>query len=903
MRKAWAVIFMIMFSIFKAQIISFSDPHLKSRLLAANTTNSIAANQDGDYIKIDSNNDGQIQYSEVVAVVKLDVRSSLISDLSGLSHFTNLKILYAAENPYVSVDIALPNLEDLYLGGPNLNTINTLSSPNLKFLSIQKYDKTTLALHNNSIKGLVVTGGNNLQNIDLQNCTALKNLTLYSGPAVKSIIGSNMPTLEAVFISNTPDLSHFDFKGSPNFRTISFNTTGLPLLDLTNYSTLENILANGNSFSSVKLDGCTSLKQLNISNNHIPTISMVGTPALETLSLSNNNLTSVPLDNHPNLWNIEMKNNLISNLVLPNLPALKVLSADSNQLTSLDISGAPNLDILTIGYNHLSSLDVSSLINLTELKCEYNSLTQLDLSNNKELSRITCHNNPNLEKIFMKNGKVQPWYYLNLFPNSSLKYICCDEEEFNELSNYTITHGSPNTVINTYCSFTPGGTFYTIQGSTTYDSNNNGCDPNDPGKSFQRFTLTNGSVSGAIISGTSGNYSFPVQAGTHTITPVVENPYFTITPASYTVNFPSQPSPVIKNFCLAANGTHNDLEIMLIPVTDAAPGFDAQYKIVYKNKGTASQSGNIAFNFNNNLMLYKSATIPPSSQSTGAVTWNFTNLLPFETKEITVTVKLNTPTQTPPLNGGDILHYAAQIIGATDETPADNNFELNQTVVNSFDPNHKTCLEGTSISQTQVGDYVHYLIRFENTGTANAKNIVVKDEIDIAKFDISSLIPMNGSHNFVTRITSPNVVEFIFENIQLPFDDANNDGYVSFKIKTKSTLTPGDSFSNTAKIYFDYNAPIITNTYTTTIATTLSTAEVKNRIDSVSIYPNPAKDILYIQSKNDVIKAEIYDSTGRLVISTGVSQKSVSISELPKGNYTIRLFTKDIISHVKFIKE
>ncbi len=157
---------------------------------------------------------------------------------------------------------------------------------------------------------------------------------------------------------------------------------------------------------------------------------------------------------------------------------------------------------------------------------------------------------------------------------------------------------------------------------------------------------------------------------------------------------------------------------------------------------------------------------------------------------------------------------------------------------------------------------------------------------------------MNGSHNFVTRITSPNVVEFIFENIQLPFDDANNDGYVSFKIKTKSTLTPGDSFSNTAKIYFDYNAPIITNTYTTTIATTLSTAEVKNRKDSISIYPNPAKDILYIQSKNDVIKAEIYDATGRLVISTGVSQKSVSISELPKGNYTIRLFTKDIISHV-----
>ena len=30
-----------------------------------------------------------------------------------------------------------------------------------------------------------------------------------------------------------------------------------------------------------------------------------------------------------------------------------------------------------------------------------------------------------------------------------------------------------------------------------------------------------------------------------------------------------------------------------------------------------------------------------------------------------------------------------------------------------------------------------------------------------------------------------NKVEFIFEGIHLPFDDANNDGYVAFKIKTK----------------------------------------------------------------------------------------------------------------------
>lgn len=271
-------------------------------------------------------------------------------------------------------------------------------------------------------------------------------------------------------------------------------------------------------------------------------------------------------------------------------------------------------------------------------------------------------------------------------------------------------------------------------------------------------------------------------------------------------------------------------------------------------------------------------------------------------KEITVSLKLNTPTQIPALNGGEILHYTTQITGATDETPADNHFVLHQTVVNSFDPNDKTCLEGTSIAQVQVGDYVHYLIRFENKGTANAQNIVVKDEIDLSKFDIASVVPLSGSHGYTTRISNSNVIEFIFENIQLPFDDATNDGYISFKIKTKATLTMGDSFSNTAKIYFDYNHPIVTNTFTTTVKNVLATSEVSKGNDMVTIYPNPVQNILNIQSKNTVIKAEIYDANGRIISSASVTGSSINVSELTKGNYIIKLFTKDKTVTHKFIK-
>lgn len=341
---------------------------------------------------------------------------------------------------------------------------------------------------------------------------------------------------------------------------------------------------------------------------------------------------------------------------------------------------------------------------------------------------------------------------------------------------------------------------------------------------------------------------------------------------------------------------------MIIPITAAAPGFDAVYKIWYKNKGTTTQSGTLSFAYNDTLSDFVSSSLAPLTQTTGFLNWTFSNLVPFETREILVTLNLNTPTETPPLNGNDVLNFQSIVLAGADEMPNDNTFDLAQTVVNSFDPNDKTCLEGATIAQTQVGDYVHYLVRFENTGTANAQNIVVKDIIDTTKFDLSSLVALNGSHSFVTRITNPNTVEFIFENIQLPFNNADNDGYVLFKIKTLSTLTLGDTFSNDAEIYFDYNHPIITNDYVTTVQNQLSTSEISKNSD-FKIYPNPVVDILHFQGREKVEKVQIFDASGRIILSKGVKRNQVDLSHLQTGNYLIKIFTKEKQFTQKIIKK
>jgi len=818
MKKIYFIVSLMIFAVFQSQIINIPDANFKAKLLAADTTNGIASTSSGNFnIKIDTNNNGEIEVSEALQVGTLRLYGGGIADLTGIAGFTNLGALE--------------------ISGNSLTSLN-LSS-------------------NTKLGQLMLDGTTQLSALNITNCNQL-NRVHFTNTAITTLDLQNRPNLKTLYLFNSP-------------------------------------------LTSVNISGSTQIEELDIENTQLTTFDASNLQNIFVFYLKNNPLLSSINFTNANMQIIDVTKNNLSTLNIQNQTNLRVLYCGENHLTSLSAPGCPDMRMIYCNNNLLTNLNLSIYPQLILLDCHNNSIQSLDLSQNPEFYSINCATN-GMSFLNLKNGKLSTSTNVAYNPNL---VICCDDSELatfqNMITNAPFFYSTYQAT--TYCSFTPGGTFYTVLGNTKYDSNNNGCDTNDLNKAFQKFSITSGNNSGSVIANSSGNYSIPLQAGTHTIKPVIENPaYFTVSPAQVIANFPTQASPLNQNFCLTANGLHNDLETVIIPITAASPGFDAKYKIVYRNKGTNAQSGTIAFNYNDDIMNYMTSTLSPGSQSTGVLNWSFANLLPLESKEIMVTFKLSTPTATPSLNGGDLLQYTSQITGAADETPADNIFTLNQTVVNSFDPNDKTCLEGASISQAKVGDYVHYLIRFENTGTANAQNIVVKDEIDAAKFDVSTLVPLTASHQFNTKI-SGNTAEFIFENIQLPFNDADNDGYISFKIKTKSTLNTGDTFSNTAKIYFDYNFPIITNTYTTTVQNVLATAEATVQNNIISVYPNPVQDVLFIKSKDPVIKAEIYDAAGRVLKSVSVQDYSVNVSELPKGNYMIRLSTKDKTITEKFIKK
>jgi uncharacterized repeat protein (TIGR01451 family) len=625
------------------------------------------------------------------------------------------------------------------------------------------------------------------------------------------------------------------------------------------------------------------------------------------LFLENSSIQSlVGIESFVNLESLNCGNNLLSSIDISLLTNLNLLILSNNNLSILSLSN-PNLTSLNFSGNFLTFFDSSNLPALQFINGNFNNIEILDFSNNLNFTQGDFKNN-NLKNINFKNSTISNFALGNeMYQNNpNLQFVCVNDNFINQAQViFNTTAGIPNNVVvNSYCSFNPGGTFYTIQGNTKYDANTNGCDSNDANYSNLKINLTDGTNTGSVIANTSGNYNLPVSAGSHTLTPVLENPtYFMVSPSSATVTFPAMANPFVQNFCISPNGMHNDLEITLIPISIAKAGFDASYKLKFKNKGTQTQSGTINFNFPDAVLDLVSSNPATSNTATNVLTYNFSNLQSFESREINIVFNLNSPTETPALNAGSILNFSASITGLADETPLDNVAELNQTVVNAFDPNDKICLEGTNLNPSKIGDYLNYKIRFENTGNANATNVVVKDIIDVSKFDIATLLMVATSHDCYTKISEGNKVEFIFENINLPFTANANDGYVVFKIKSKSNLVAGDQVSNLAQIYFDYNFPITTNTATSNFQT-LGLNEFSSSKNFI-ISPNPTNSVLNITNFNNSIISSItiYNLLGQQMQTIINPNEIIDVSNLQSGNYIVSIKTEKATENFKFIKQ
>lgn len=443
----------------------------------------------------------------------------------------------------------------------------------------------------------------------------------------------------------------------------------------------------------------------------------------------------------------------------------------------------------------------------------------------------------------------------------------------------------------------------------TLSSTTNICGNSDkvPSTSYKVYDDSTGKVVRTICANWNGNFSILLPAGNYTVKPISHNPNYTISPTEIKVTLPYAGDVTeIQPFCATANQPKIDLLGCIYARNFARPGFDAKYVVKVTNRGNVAQSGSVKVQFNDAILDFVSSSSETPQIGNGTLTWNFSDLKPYRTKKFYFKLNVNSPVETPAVNIGDKLDFDVNITTlGTDINLANNSCTRRQTVVGSYDPNDKLCMDGDEILQEKIGDYLTYRIRFENTGNFPAEFIRVIDYINPELFDISTLEVLETSHDMQLTIND-DVVEFFFENIQLPFDDDNNDGHIFYKIKTKDNLKIGQKITNQASIYFDYNAPIITNIAETAIVEeVLGTAEHDLRAE-VNLYPNPTSNLLNIKLSNGTAKSiEIYDMSGQMVFvrSNTSNSESIDVTPFAKGTYIIKINTSEGATTSKFVKE
>ena len=369
-----------------------------------------------------------------------------------------------------------------------------------------------------------------------------------------------------------------------------------------------------------------------------------------------------------------------------------------------------------------------------------------------------------------------------------------------------------------------------------------------------------------------GNYTITEESASLTQTCGGAPIPFTVTAATATVDIPTSSNVPL------------DVEVHLSS-GPARPGFELQYAITPKTL-TPTSSGNLTVTLELDPVLgYIAATPTPTSVNGSTLTWSQTALGGFQQRTITVRTQVPADVQ---LLGTDLVTTASVTTSVTDVNAA-NNVAINSvTVTGSYDPNDKLAVSstGSKIHYDPAQDeWIDYNIRFQNTGTDTAFNVIITDTLP-ANVDPGSIQIGGSSHAASWALQGQRTLKFWLLAIQLPDSNTNeprSHGFVSFRIKPRTPLAVGTQIINRANIYFDFNPPVITDPSVLTVPT--PPVLVSPRVflgGNYSASTPPMTDALRLLNK--VPRVEPYSDLGYVHQGTGGGETATPASFLVTGN-------------------
>lgn len=315
---------------------------------------------------------------------------------------------------------------------------------------------------------------------------------------------------------------------------------------------------------------------------------------------------------------------------------------------------------------------------------------------------------------------------------------------------------------------------------------------------------------------------------------------FVVDDGNYTVQYISNvfydllcPLPAIYEVNLSTNGTSDDdnhffverveEDLCITKVSgNAVPGFSQFNLLEVCNYGELTQNATVTFTHDDLFEQGSIANIQPlntNAQSyiydsnNNTFTWEIVGLEPGECRKISWFMETPVTAQI-----GEIITSVAGVTPIDfDINPTNNSLTWNGVVTASFDPNIKQNYVGETLSGGAIYEddtTMDYLIHFQNIGTDTAYTVVIRDTLDVAHLDVTTLRGFTSSHDMQVEYEGEDVLIFRFENIYLVDSLTNEEesqGWVGFQIDLLPDQNIGTEISNQAAIFFDFNAPIITN--------------------------------------------------------------------------------------------
>jgi len=799
---------------------------------------------------------------EIVNSAFLTVMNSSISNLFGVQFFDNLLNLNCADNQLTSL-ATLPN--------------------SLISLTCQYNQLTSLPALPNSLTYLGCEYNN------LTSLTALPNSLTYLYCGFNQL--SSLPALPNSLI---------------DFRCDNNNLTSLPalpnsLISLTcQYNQLTSLPALPNSLTSL---GC--------SNNQLSSLPALPN-SLISLTCQYNQLTSLPA--LPNsLTSLGCSNNQLSSLpALPN--SLSALWCSNNQLSSLPI--LPNsLTSLRCGYNQLSSLPTMPN-SLTELYCNNNQLSSLPALPNS-LTELQCQSNQLSSLPAVPNTMTEFKIYNNNI--SCLLNLPTVSNQINvSISNNPLT-----------C----------VPNQTNYSGNLPLCMDNEPINNPNNCPSAN--ITGAVYTDLNGNCSYnSVDLNSQNIPVKLYDNENNLLAQSYIINgvysFANLLPDTFKvkidttNFPVAMSCGQSSIQIVTLDSSNQTlqninfpivcnADYDVYVLSVIRNGWVFpgqihSQETNIADNetwFNiacdegNTSGIVTINVIGPVSFVTPAMgaliptvsgntfTYNISDFNTLNPNSFGLSFMTDTTAQA----NDQICVHVEISPNPIDADTTNNVYDFCYNVVNSYDPNMKEVYPVNVLPG--YDDWFTYTIHFQNTGNAPAFNIRLRDTLD-TQLDLNTFEVLGYSHPANVTV-SGNILTVRFNNIMLP--DSTSDyegsmGYFQYRIKPFPNLPLGSQINNTAYIYFDYNAPIITNTTTNNFEFPVKVSSIVSSENSFSLFPNPSTGVFTFKDTKNLNSVEVYSILGEKILSQ-TNQKTINLNGFSKGVYFARINGGVVLKLVK----